>query len=122
MVSRFDKTWDFARTLWLTFSAKARAHAAGGVGKMTDLAVIGKGGRIIQIGDQELQPFYPIFDKVIDEERRAADAAVGELKDLIMSLTSPSKDASSTQTATEESATASREPNGVPEAKGDKED
>jgi 20S proteasome alpha/beta subunit len=45
MLSKFDKTWDLARALWLAYSAKIKAQAAGGVGNQSDLIVIsGKHG------------------------------------------------------------------------------
>jgi hypothetical protein len=44
MVAGFEKNWPLAKALWLTFTAKAKAEAAGGVGKQTDLIIVRLGG------------------------------------------------------------------------------
>lgn len=98
MVARFDKTWDFAKTLWLTFSAKARAEVAGGVGRQTDLVIVAPGGQIIPLPDSQKEILYSLFDQVRAEESAASDKAAAEIEGYIRSLSA--KDGGKEQTST----------------------
>lgn len=78
MVARYEKRWPLPKALWLTFSAKARAEVAGGVGPKTDLIVIGPNG-FIYAGDEQKKELYVMFGQMIAKEAVAQDDAVKAL-------------------------------------------
>lgn len=79
MVGRYDKTWPVEKALWLTFTAKARAEMAGGVGKQTDLVVISAGQRHI-LSEDEKKELYDLFARSSAQEDAASNAAVAEVR------------------------------------------
>jgi hypothetical protein len=102
MVAGFDKTWDVARALWLTFTAKARVEVAGGVGKQTDLVAISRfPPHIHPISDAERKLFYRLFRSQLRQEEVAFQRPVKEIAKRIFA--SPSAEpAATSQTATDE--------------------
>lgn len=78
MVRQFDKTWPVERALWLTFTAKARAEKAGGVGRQTDMTLIVPGKQhILTVQEKEL--LYDLFREVETKEAAAAAEAEAEV-------------------------------------------
>lgn len=88
MVAGFEKRWPLAKTLWLTFSAKAKAEAAGGVGNHTDLVVIRPGGSIRTASPTEQQRLKELFKEVSAKEAEAAQGAVEEI-DAVLRASDP---------------------------------
>jgi 20S proteasome alpha/beta subunit len=86
MFSRFDKTWDFASGLWLAFYAKARAEAAGGVGRQTDVVIITPENKIFPLTQEHKEFLYALFDTAVAKERAASSEAIAEIEKYIKSL------------------------------------
>ena len=113
MVGKFDKTWSFAKGLWLTFSAKAKAEMSGGVGSQTDVVVITPGERIILTDDQK-GVLREIFDRALDRETAAANDAAAEIQKFIENARGGSTSADST-VGSGQTAPPSEEQNEAPE-------
>ena len=79
MVAKYEKRWRLADALWLTFSAKARAEVAGGVGPKTDLIAIGPEG-FIYAGEERKDELYALFRSVVARENAAQREAVETLE------------------------------------------
>lgn len=107
MVAGFDKKWPLAKTVWLTFSAKAKAESAGGVGKQTDLVIVRHGGRISAATEDEKDRLYKLFKQVTEQEAAAALAAVTEIDAYLTSTERPQ-----TADATQHAAPTESPPNG----------
>ena len=69
MVAGFEKNWPLAKALWLT--AKAKAEAAGGVGKQTDLIIVRLGGHITSASSEAKEHLYKLFRQVTEKEAAA---------------------------------------------------
>ncbi|MFO1172558.1 MAG: hypothetical protein U1E49_16555 [Hyphomicrobiaceae bacterium] len=82
MLAKFEKRWPLASALWLTFSAKARAEVAGGVGPQTDLIVVGP-NKIVFVGADQKDQLYRMFNDVTKKERAAQDEAVANLTEYL---------------------------------------
>lgn len=80
MVGRYDKTWPIEKALWLTFTAKARAEMAGGVGSQTDLVIIAS-GRVHVATDNEKSLLYKLFRQTSEKEEAAAREAESAVRD-----------------------------------------
>ena len=89
MVAGFEKRWPLAKTVWLTFAAKAKAEAAGGVGKQTDLVIVRAGGNITAATPEEKERLYGLFKQVTDKEAAAAQEAVVEIEEYFRSSAPP---------------------------------
>lgn len=87
MVAGFEKNWPLAKALWLT--AKAKAEAAGGVGKQTDLIIVRLGGHITSASSEAKEHLYKLFRQVTEKEAVAAREAVKEIEEQIQSLNPP---------------------------------
>jgi 20S proteasome alpha/beta subunit len=83
MVAGFEKRWSLAKTIWLTFSAKAKAEVAGGVGRQTDLVVIRPGGNISPATPEQKDRLYELFKQVTAKEAEAAQEAVSEIETVL---------------------------------------
>jgi 20S proteasome alpha/beta subunit len=79
MVAQYDKQWSLAKALWLTYSAKARAQVAGGVGPKTDLIMIAA-GKIEYATEEQVDGLFALFQRVIRKEREYNDEAVATLE------------------------------------------
>lgn len=79
MVGQYDKKWPLAKALWLTFSAKARAQVAGGVGPETDLIIISP-GKIEYTSDDHVKYLFGMFGRVRRKELEYNDEAVAKLE------------------------------------------
>lgn len=79
MLAKFEKRWPLSKALWLTFSAKARAEVAGGVGPQTDLIVIGARRGFVYAGEEQKRDLYAMFRRVTEKENEAQEEAVREL-------------------------------------------
>jgi hypothetical protein len=109
MVGKFDKTWSFAKALWLTFSAKAKAEMSGGVGSQTDVVVIAPGERII-LTDAQKDTLREIFDRALAREEAAANDAAAEIQKYL-EKTRDSSISADTSTGTSQTAPPSDEQN-----------
>jgi 20S proteasome alpha/beta subunit len=89
MVAGFEKNWPLAKALWLTFTAKAKAESAGGVGTHTDLLIVQSGGRITSASSEAKNHLYKLFKQVTEKEAEAAQEAVKEIEEQIKSLNPP---------------------------------
>jgi hypothetical protein len=79
MVAQYDKQWPLPKALWLTFSAKARAQVAGGVGPKTDLIVVTP-GKIDYATEDQISSLMSVFGRVARKESEANDEAVAVLE------------------------------------------
>jgi hypothetical protein len=79
MVAQYEKQWPLARALWLTFSAKARAQVAGGVGPQTDLMIISP-GKIDYATDDQIGTLFGMFGRVRRKEREYNEEAVTKIE------------------------------------------
>jgi hypothetical protein len=74
----------FAETVLLTYAAKKRAEVAPGVGKVTDMVVIGPGlGLVLKVEDQHIAKLDRIYQKSRASASKAVDRAKGETAKLI---------------------------------------
>jgi 20S proteasome alpha/beta subunit len=88
MLAKYEKRWSLSKALWLTFSAKARAEVAGGVGPQTDLIVIGP-NRFTYAGEEQKRELYKLFERVIEKEKAAQDEAIEVLEHFLGVATAP---------------------------------
>jgi hypothetical protein len=104
MVEKFDKTWDAASALWLTFTAKARAELAGGVGTQTDVVAVTRfPPYTLALSDQERKLFYRIFERQRRREGTAFRDSAKEIAKRIFPAAPPEvAGATGGQTSTEE--------------------
>jgi 20S proteasome alpha/beta subunit len=79
MVAQYDKQWPLSKALWLTFSAKARAQVAGGVGPKTDLIIVSPNA-VDYATDSQLETLMDMFGRVARKEREYNDEAVAVIE------------------------------------------
>jgi 20S proteasome alpha/beta subunit len=88
MVAGFEKRWPLAKAVWLTFAAKTKAEAAGGVGRQTDLVIVRAGG-ITAATSEEKERLKRLFGQVTEKEAAAAQEAVAEIEEYLRSSAPP---------------------------------
>jgi hypothetical protein len=79
----------FEETLLLVYSAKKRAEVAPGVGKATDMFMVGDMGGHVQVGDHVIQNLQQIYDKSQAATRRASLKANKRVEKYIAELNRP---------------------------------
>lgn len=94
MVAKHTSRADPADTIILTYSAKKRAEVMAGVGKETDMFLIGGLGRLSVIAEKLKRDLARIYDKRIKAEKRALKSAN---KDTLASLEKIAKESSAQQ-------------------------
>ena len=117
MVAQYEKQWPLSRALWLTFSAKARAQVAGGVGPQTDLMIISP-NRIEYATEDHIKELFGMFGRVRRKEQEYNDEAVAKLEAHIGATPRASQAPDAGQTAAapsaDQSASETQTPSGEP--------
>jgi 20S proteasome alpha/beta subunit len=83
MLAKFEKRWPLPNALWLTFSAKARAEVAGGVGPQTDLIAISSKGGIVYTEPGQKDDLYALFKRMTEREADAQREAIATLENYL---------------------------------------
>ena len=69
MLAGFEKQWSLAKTIFLVYTAKTRAEATAGVGKQTDLMIIGPWG-IYSLTPEELEMLRLLLKNKNEKEEK----------------------------------------------------
>jgi hypothetical protein len=92
MVAQYEKQWSLPKALWMTFSAKASAQVAGGVGPQTDLMIISP-GKITYATEQQIEALFGLFGRVRRKEREYNDEAVAKIEGWMTGANAPTPNA-----------------------------
>jgi hypothetical protein len=74
MLAGFEKQWSLAKTIFLVYTAKTRAEATAGVGKQTDLMIIGPWG-IYSLTPEELELLGVLLKNKNEKEEKTLNEA-----------------------------------------------